>query len=488
MRLKIPILRTSETSQQQEVQSARQLVQTSPRSSIAFRPCSPFRRERSCSRQFESSVEKQRTLSVTPYTPRLLETQVSHYPTSSPSSTTRHDDMISMLNAERLQQSRTIARQQEILGQQARELEAVRRSKDGYRSTILPRWSDGGWSPRRGGGWGRAGPTDAWREKLMGVCERLENRGTFLTGSEVAGFMRLALGGGNETSAKRQRSAPVGGEGSAGNFYSPKKTVRGKKGGRESYIPGPTPNRTLFQLPSSPASPKSAAVPFLWGGLERDEAYTDGESPEGGVDLDLVYWDRGTKKNSETFSPPVFPLSAVAMSPRAALNSGDKLLPLSPLADLEGSYQTPIGDIDLTLGGDGRLRGQWGTQPVEVGAAGRGEVTANFTFSGMKISGIIRKDSIIQWMGGQFWKKKSQVPMKTSTEDFSGKWFTGFNEIILSPYSLNSWHGVWGVREVELKREQDGVVAILGAVSMNGQFQDQKIKWGNGQLWTKQLD
>lgn len=169
--------------------------------------------------------------------------------------------------------------------------------------------------------------------------------------------------------------------------------------------------------------------------------------------------------------------------------------------------------VEMAEGADGRLRGVWGVQPIEVAAAGRGEVSALFCFSGLKITGRMVYENRfvgILWMGGQFWRKVEETEGDTrdrrknsesrpekqqeleAQPDLSGTWDTGFSKAQVSRKGQDHV-AEWGARKVPLSLNSVqlytfgwGISAAFETFSLTGELLSiRAIRWSNGQTWTK---
>jgi len=286
------------------------------------------------------------------------------------------EKLIDFLNAERLQQSRTIARQPELLGRQNRALEQMRLSRRPSKAPPDERAIAG---------------------RVAAACERLERAGTTLSTTQLAGIVSLAL-----------------------NHISGDVRVR---------------TRRRRSLPPPDRAPRLRSN------------FSDGEEPEGGLDIELLYF------SGRQLSPCIEPEST-PMSPRA-----------SPLAALAGEYATPRPTcLEFSRG---VLAGKWGDLPVTVSGDGI-SVSAIFP-SGYKIPGRVRAEGI-EWEGGQFWRRLG----------LGGKWDTGFSEIILN----HDGSGIWGDRPISIFREGERISAKFHEFFLEGRIvKNNHLQWFNGQNW-----
>ena len=187
--------------------------------------------------------------------------------------------------------------------------------------------------------------------------------------------------------------------------------------------------------------------------------YSDGEEPEGGLDIELLY-----------YSPPQ-PCSdcgvgSTPLSPRVASDSA--------LSSLVGDYSTPLAEL-TSLTADGcdfqLLRGSWGAQAICVSLTGPDSLAAVFVETGFKIPGEI-KGREIHWFGGQIWRKWG----------LAGVWETGHCRVELDETGA----GVWGSRQISVSREGIQISALFDSFTLRGRnFSPDELRWENGQIWRR---
>ena len=294
------------------------------------------------------------------------------------------DQLISFLNSERLQQSRTIAKQLDLLGRQNRSIDQLRNSlKRSHTEDI----------------------SKPLLLRLAAACERVERAGTCMSASELAGVFAMAinhLAGDVRVTHRRTRSLP--------------------------------PRAPLGQV--------------------RKRSRSAGDDPEGGLDIELLYYSNG-----ENAGTPLSPL----------LSPG-----LSDFVEIAGVYATPSTFSVLTVEGS-KFIGKWGGQPISVFFEVDG-LFAIFDRTGFKIPGRLVTGGIC-WFGGQFWKRLS------FEEIVKGKWLTNSSVITLDSEGFGNWDG----RPVHVSIDDGSVTAYSGSVNLKGKIDFAgNFFWDDGESWIRQ--
>ena len=244
------------------------------------------------------------------------------------------------------------------------------------------------------------------------------------------------------------------------------------------------------------------------------KALSEGDSPHGGVDLDMMYG---------SFEPPSsMPKEAVALTPRAADHGDIKFLRCVAGTYIVGDYSTSSPDpssfktVIIRLGPHRGipLRCKLFDTHEDVTITGTSaQVVATITSTGEKVHGQFSSSEITWNESSVFYPRVwTRVPHLT----VAGDWWTGFCilSLSLSDDLSGTFRGKWGSRMVEIRLMEmsvtgdgadrqiqwqvDGIMGGGGSgksdhgsrIVMHGQMKRKfsensffVIEWGNGQVW-----
>jgi hypothetical protein len=231
------------------------------------------------------------------------------------------------------------------------------------------------------------------------------------------------------------------------------------------------------------------------------KALSEGDSPNEGVDLDIMYG---------SFEPStMMPKEAVALTPRAA-DSGDikflrSVAGTFVMGQLDPSTPSSLKTVILRLGPHRGipLRCKLPDTCEDVTITGScDQLIATISSTGEKISGDFSTSKITWNESSVFYPRVwSRVPDSLM---IVGEWWTGFCILLLSPSDDMSGtsRGKWGSRFIELRLVEKLMISdewlvggVLGTsgpsrIKMHGSLRKKiggnnlwMIEWGNGQVW-----
>jgi hypothetical protein len=217
--------------------------------------------------------------------------------------------------------------------------------------------------------------------------------------------------------------------------------------------------------------------------------HTEGEEPNGGFELELVYYSPPVKQQADSkvneLAGSRAPLLA-DLAPRSISGGPDAIVSL-----LVGRYETPLGTTEIRQGEYGKLSGVWGVQTAYFTCDFDTEISASLEISGFKIFG--RRDPFtgaLHWNGGQIW---TRLQHEEEPSSLAGHWSWGGEpaiELVSSSEGVLCATGVWGVQKIRLEMEtitNSVVCEMAGGIRLHGHLREEDgvIRWGNGQVWRR---